>query len=129
MTDAQRELVRRAHERLEAARHLHDGGFFDDAASRAYYAMAHVAEAALLEHDITPKTHKGLRGQFGKQFVTTGIFSSEMGRNLRRAFDLRQMAEYSGTDLSTETTNDVIEQAASFVKTVESYLEESETNA
>lgn len=52
-----------------------------------------------------------------------------MGRNLRRAFDLRQMAEYSGTDISTETTNDVIKQAASFIKTVESYLEASETNA
>ncbi|MFB6098892.1 MAG: HEPN domain-containing protein [Salinibacter sp.] len=129
MTDAQRELAHRAHERLAAARHLCDGGFFDDAASRAYYAMARMAEAALLEPDIAPKTHKGLRGQFGKQFATTGTFSTELGRNLRRAFDLRQMAEYSGTNLSTETTNDVIEQAASFVKTVESYLEESETNA
>lgn len=123
MREAQRDLVRRAHERLDAARYLQDGHFLDDAVSRAYYAMAHATEAALLEYDVSPKTHKGLQTQFGKQFVQTGTFPAEMGRNLRRIFDLRQMADYSGTDLTTEAVQDVIDRAASFVDAVESHLD------
>jgi uncharacterized protein (UPF0332 family) len=46
-----------------------------------------------------------------------------MGRNLRRIFDLRQMADYSGTDLTTEAVQDVIDRAASFVDAVESHLD------
>ena len=53
----------------------------------------------------------------------TGTFPAEMGRNLRRIFDLRQMADYSGTDLTTEAVQDVIDRAASFVDAVESHLD------
>lgn len=125
MTDAQRGLIQKAHERLEAAQYLHDGDFLDDAVSRAYYAyaMAHAAEAALVEHDIAPDTHKGLQMQFGKHFVKTGIFPPDMGRNLRRILDLRQMADYSGTDLSAESAQTVIDHASAFVDTVEFHLE------
>ena len=85
MREAQRDLVRRAHERLDAARYLQDGHFLDDAVSRAYYAMAHATEAALLEYDVSPKTHKGLQTQFGKQFVQTGCRSGvEKPRRRRR---------------------------------------------
>ncbi|PQJ35097.1 hypothetical protein BSZ35_11250 [Salinibacter sp. 10B] len=121
MTNAQRDLLRRAHKRLDASRYLHEGGFFDDAVSRAYYAMAHGAEAALLKYEMTPNTHKGLQTQFGKQFVKTGTFPPKMGRNLRRIFDLRQKADYSGADLTDDTVQNVIERAATFVQT--SYLE------
>lgn len=127
MTEAQHELVQRANKRLEAARYLLEGGFLDDAVSRAYYAMAFMAEAALLEHEITPKTHKGLQTQFGKQFVTTDIFPAEMGRNLRRTFDLRQMADYTGTDLTEDTVRSVIEKSETFVRAVETHLEASES--
>ncbi len=128
MTDAQHALIQRARRRLEAARYLHEGGFVDDAVSRAYYAMAHAAESALLEHEVTPKTHKGLQTQFGKRFVKPGVFPPEMGRNLRRIFDLRQMADYSGTDLSAESVQNVISRAIAFVDTVELHLE-TDTNA
>lgn len=89
MTDAQRDLLQRAHKRYE----------------------------------ITPNTHKGLQTQFGKQFVKAGTFPPEMGRNLRRIFDLRQKADYSGVDLSEEAVRNVLERADAFVRTVESYLE------
>jgi len=123
MRNAQRDLVRRAHKRLDAVRYLQEGKFFDDAVSRAYYAMAHATEAVLLEYDVAPKTHKGLQTQFGKQFVQAGTFPPEMGRNLRRIFDLRQMADYSGTNLTAESVQDVIDRAAAFVDAVESHLE------
>jgi uncharacterized protein (UPF0332 family) len=122
MTDAQRDLLRRAHERLDAARYLYEGGFFDDAVTRAYYAMAHGAEAALLKYEMTPDTHKGLQTQFGKQFIKAGTFSPEMGRNLRRIFDLRQKADYSGADLTNDTVQNVIERADTFVQAIESFL-------
>ena len=85
--------------------------------------MAHGAEAALLKYEMTPNTHKGLQTQFGKQFVKTGTFPPKMGRNLRRIFDLRQKADYSGADLTDDTVQNVIERAATFVQTIESYLE------
>jgi len=38
---------------------LYENGFYDDAASRAYYAMYHATKAALLLKEIDTKSHKG----------------------------------------------------------------------
>lgn len=120
--------MERAAERLAAARYLEEGDFLDDAVSRVYYAMAHAAEAALTEYEIAPKTHKGFQTQFGKQVVKSGRLPAKMGRRLRRTFDLRQIADYAGTGLSSDTVRSLIEQADEFVQIIESHLA-SETDS
>ena len=51
--------LEKAKEKLKAAKYLLNGGFFDDAISRAYYAVFHVAKAILLLFNEDPETHEG----------------------------------------------------------------------
>ena len=49
--------MQRAAEKLEAAKYLFEGEYYNDAASRAYYSMFHAASALLLTKDIATFTH------------------------------------------------------------------------
>lgn len=42
-------LIKKSEESLTVAEELHNGGHYDFAVGRAYYAMFYIAEAALLE--------------------------------------------------------------------------------
>ena len=47
-------LLEKSRERLIVAQSLHDDGYFEDAVSRAYYAMFFAASSLLLTRDISP---------------------------------------------------------------------------
>ena len=48
---------------------LYENELYNDAASRAYYAMHHAAKAALLLKDIDITSHKALISKFGESFI------------------------------------------------------------
>jgi len=53
-------LLLKSQERLAAAQSLHKKQYYEDAVSRAYYAMFFAARAILLIKNISPKTHRGV---------------------------------------------------------------------
>jgi uncharacterized protein len=87
----------RAAESLAAASALIGAGFYDDAASRAYYAVFYAATAALLEADARFKKHVGVINGVNQLFVKTGRLSTELGRDLSWLFDLRLIGDYGET--------------------------------
>ncbi len=52
--------MEKAVRRLRVAEKLLRDGEYEDAVSRAYYAMYHAAKAALATVNVFPKTHKGV---------------------------------------------------------------------
>ncbi len=85
---------KRAQQSIEAARSLCGAGFFDDAASRAYYAAFHAASAALLAHGLAFKKHGAIIGAVNKQFVHPGRVTIETGKWLSWLFELRSVGDY-----------------------------------
>lgn len=84
------EELKMAEEALEGARSEMKNGRFLNAANRAYYAVFHVASAALMAVDIQTRTHFELRTMFKKHLVNTGRLDSQY-------FDiLEELAEYRG---------------------------------
>lgn len=81
--------------KLKAAKLLQKHGLYDDAASRAYYAMLHSARAALSKLGLSPKTHAGVIRAFGQHLVKTGTINKTHGENLAKAKDLREKGNYS----------------------------------
>lgn len=77
MTKDQSELLEKAKASLKAAKMLANEGFYDFAASRAYYAMFYVAEAFLLDKGMAFSKHAGVHSAFGKHFVKTGLIPEE----------------------------------------------------
>jgi hypothetical protein len=68
---------------------LNDGDY-DSSVSRCYYAMFFMAEAMLLSKGLRVSSLKGVITLFGEHFVKTDILKEELGKALRRAYDLRQ---------------------------------------
>jgi uncharacterized protein (UPF0332 family) len=118
-------LIEKAITKLESAEYLFDGGYFEDAASRAYYAMYYGARALLALRDIYPKTHGGLISKFGLQYVKEGYLDVIHGRAIAQAKDIRESADYGvGIEISEEEAKDVIENAKSFLDKVQNVIEE-----
>jgi uncharacterized protein (UPF0332 family) len=118
-------LIEKAISKLESAEYLYDGGYFEDAASRAYYAMYYGARALLALKDIYPKTHSGLISKFGLQYVKEGYLDVIHGRAIAQAKDIRESADYGvGIEISEEEAKDVIENAKSFLDKVQNVIKE-----
>ncbi|WP_199484003.1 HEPN domain-containing protein [Methanoregula formicica] len=84
-----------AAETLDAADYLLKGGYYNDAVSRAYYAMFYAARALLASRDLHPKGHKGLILQFGLEFVKRGFIEESYGRALSHAKERRETVDYN----------------------------------
>jgi len=112
------ELLRKAEQRLVAARYLLEKGFCEDSANRAYYSMFFAATALLLTRGITVRTHRGLIATFGSEFVQTGFIDPEFGKVLRIAEELREEVDYSISRVL------LIEEVQAVVDDAERFLEE-----
>ena len=94
-------------------------GQFNDACTRAYYAMFNAARALLVEmHGYTPeqlKRHATVLRQFSVHFVATGAFSADAGRVLRRASDLRIVADYDEAAVQTDRARNTVDAMEKFI--------------
>lgn len=120
-------LIERAKKYLKSSRMLLVEGDYESSVSRAYYAMFYSAEAVLLIKSLSFSSHRGVISAFGEYFVKTDIFPRDMGRELNRAFEKRQLGDYEYTFvISEDEAREILEQSKHFVERVIQYLEKSE---
>jgi uncharacterized protein (UPF0332 family) len=116
-------LIERAERYLKSAGILLKDTDYESSVSRAYYAMFYSAQAVLLTKNLSFSSHKGVISAFGEHFVKTGIFSREMGRELNRAFEKRQVGDYEYTFvISKREAEEILESGKRFVEKVIQYL-------
>jgi hypothetical protein len=72
--------------------------------NRSYYAMFYAVLALLQTIGKVPRKHTGVVGLFDTEFVMKGIFPKEMSRAFHRAFELRQISDYTLSKRSTQET-------------------------
>jgi uncharacterized protein (UPF0332 family) len=108
---------------LGTAERVLNSGDYDSCASRCYYAMFLMAQAALLTKNLKASSHKGVISLFGEHFVKTGVLESHMGRILNFAYDKRIVGDY-GVSLSVarDEAEDLLDAARDFVGKVKDYL-------
>nr|RNF64922.1 HEPN domain-containing protein [Acidithiobacillus sulfuriphilus] len=113
-----------------SARALLDLDDVDGACNRAYYAMFDAARAALLasgapvQPDIG-KTHSGLIAAFGLHLVKNGPIPKELGRLLKRAEEIRLVADYKGDSVEFDDAREMVEQAEIFVDAMRTHFTEN----
>jgi hypothetical protein len=127
LDETQRELVRgylsKARDKARVARDLLGRGEWDDAVSRAYYAAFHAAQAVLLTEGQRGETHRGLITLFGLLLVKTGKFEKKWGKFLANLKDDRETSDYEALSwMDKETAARAVQEAESFLATVERYL-------
>lgn len=120
-TDA---LIERAQRYIKSAAMLLRDGDFESSVSRTYYAMFYCTEAVLLTKNLSLSSHKGVISAFGEHFIKTGVFPKEMGRELNRAFEKRQLGDYEYTFvISAEEAKQMLQSGKEFVTTIARWLE------
>jgi uncharacterized protein (UPF0332 family) len=121
---ALRDLIEKAETFLHTAEYVLGIGDYDSCASRGYYAMFFIAEAALLTKQLTASSHKGVINLFGEHFVKTGILEKRLGNALNLAYRKRIIGDY-GVDrrVTKEEAEDLLEAAREFVGKAKDYLD------
>src|SRR5512136_1238439 len=97
-----------ADDKLALARKLTVDGYYNDAVSKAYYAMFYASRALLLAVGQDPHKHTGVVSLFGEHFVKTGKTDARFGRTLAVAKRLREESDY---DERKHATKEEAEQA------------------
>lgn len=97
--------LERAHKALAEAQFVADGGFWNLAANRLYYAVFYACEALLLKHNIGAQSHGGVSRMINLNFVKSGILSTDDKNLLAKLFRMRQTGDYE--DLSDWTEEEI----------------------
>ena len=74
--------LERAFDTLKEADYNTEGGYYNAAVNRLYYACYYAASALLLDNEVTAHTHNGVKIQLSLHFVRTRLLSIEHGRLL-----------------------------------------------
>jgi hypothetical protein len=116
-------LIERAKRYLKSARILLKDGDFESCVSRSYYAMFYAVEAVLLTKNLSFSSHKGVLSAFGEHFIKKNLFPKELGRELNRAFEKRQLSDYEYKFVITkEEAANVLNNGTIFVENIIEYL-------
>ena len=111
-------LIQRALKYLRSAEILLKERDYESSVSRAYYAMFYSAQAVLLTKNLSFSSHKGVISSFGEHFIKTGIFQKEMGRELNRAFEKRQIGDYEYKFVISKEAEEILVDGKKFVENI-----------
>ncbi len=96
---------------------------YDDAVSRAYYAVFHMITAALYLKGMVFSSHAQTIGAFNKEYVKAGIFPRSYTRFIQDLFDDRQTGDYDIISrIDREAAEKDVQKAEEICKEVEDYL-------
>lgn len=108
-------LLDKSRKKIRAARLLLREGEYEDAISRAYYAMFLSAKALLLTQHLEPKTHRGLLAMLSEHFVKTRQLDARYRKMIAAAKELRENSDYF------EDYEGFLEEAEETVKDAEEF--------
>lgn len=111
--------IERAGQSIEAAHELFPKGYYDFAASRAYYAAFYAATALLLNNDLESGKHSGIIALIHQHFVKTGVLDADLGKDLNWLFEMRGVGDYGVTSHISKTESEqAIMAAKNFVQVI-----------
>lgn len=110
-------------ERTGAAQMLLEGGYYNDSASRSYYAMHAAANASLRFHQVTATTHKGVQLMFKEHCTGEGKLDEEYAADLSKGQSIRMVGDYkSGKPVTEIEARKAFERAKRFIRATRRYL-------
>ena len=126
--EAKKELIR-AEKSLESANVLLSNGFYEDAISRAYYAVLHAAKASLTLLNVNVESHRAVRRLFSQHLIKTGKIAGKYARILGAEQDERLKADYDVLySPDEEDARECASDAREFLSAIKNYLKEQGIN-
>jgi hypothetical protein len=117
-TEYAHDLWRRAENALKSAETLLSVSP-DDAASRTYYAVFHAVSAAFALRGVTFSRHTAVRAAVHRDWVKTGLWSVELGRDFDTVWELRDIGDYGASQhVSNADASAAVESARRILEKV-----------
>lgn len=102
---------------------LDGGGSPRSIINRSYYGMFYAVLALLQRTGKIPSKHTGAIGLFDGEFIRKGILPRELSRDLHRAFDAREAADYRfANPIEPAEAREAWEKASRFVEAIAAHL-------
>ncbi|HDN80440.1 MAG: hypothetical protein DRI61_09530 [Chloroflexi bacterium] len=122
-------FTRKAEENIAAAECEYNYGRYNASANRAYYAMFHIAVAALSYHQILPPRreweHGWVQATFNERLIRRKkVYPAKLLPDLMVAMTIRETADYRETMVSKKVCRRLLRRAQDFVRIVKEKLEE-----
>jgi len=120
---ADKKLVR-AEKALRSATTLFAEELFEDAISRAYYAVLHAAKGALAVANVSTDSHAGVRRMFCLHLVKDGLIEDEYARILVSEQEDRELGDYDIDIVIDESrARQRTQDAAKFLHRIKQHIE------
>ena len=110
-------------ENLEEAEALFNINKFKGANNRAYYAIFHAIKAILAIEQVDFKKHSSVIAYFNKTYISTNVFSRDLGKRISEARFYREKSDYIDFYIVTkEESQEQIETAKMMIEMAEKYI-------
>jgi uncharacterized protein (UPF0332 family) len=119
--------IQRARETFNEVQIHIENELWNTSVNRLYYACYYAVIALLIDKELQPQTHNGVRQMFGLHFVKTGIIDSSAGKFFSDIFDMRQTGDYDDfISFDKEVVIDLLEPANELITKIEKILTKQE---
>ncbi len=121
--------VARAKESLAATKDLFANGYYNDAASRMYYASFYILLAYICAKQLKAETHKRVQIVF-HELIKTGLIDEKFSKLYSKLFNRRFESEHAEfVNYAIADVKPLISEVEEFIITVEKLIISTITNA
>ena len=93
-------------------------------ANRLYYAVYYASKALLIQNGIVAKSHEGVIGMIGQNFVVSGIITIEEAKLLARLQNMRKTGDYDDfKELHQEDVEPLFEKVENYLDKIKALVE------
>ena len=117
--------IGRSEEAFKDAKLLAGNESWNSCVNRLYYACFYVVSGLLLDIDIQPKTHKGIKINFLMHFVKTEKIDKNLGKFYTNLHDWRGEGDYADyVDFNKTMVFPLIAETEIFINTIKNLISE-----
>ena len=130
LTDEEREALvkyrlEKSRETLQEARDCGSMNHWTLAANRLYYSAYYVSSALLIQNGFFAKTHEGVIGMIGQNYVVTGILSKDEAKLLARLQNMRKTGDYDDfIEWHQEDVEPLFEKVEDYINKIKPLVEQ-----
>jgi uncharacterized protein (UPF0332 family) len=101
---------------FEEAKSLAKNGFWNGVVNRLYYSCFYAVIALLAKHEISTTTHNGVRTEFFRLYIKSGILDKDLSSLYSNLMGKRQESDYGDFQSFTE------DEIAPLISDTESFI-------
>lgn len=116
----------KAREAIDDAESLIESGRLSSAQNRLYYGLFYAVMALAQSKNFITSKHSGMISWFNREYIKSGVFSIEMGKLYKTAYDNRQKCDYTITfKPEKDVLMDSLNKSVSFIKNISEEIDNS----